>query len=309
MKILLFTIMFLFSCGNEVVECAFKGCPSKRNPVPEVGITAEQIVQLKDLEAAITWAPKCAAGIACEEDSDGDAMLWAGLLCSVGYSEQCTAVKLSQRSDGRLCRSPARCNQETNAFSRDMLLGKLASLTVTKDTESAKSLVSYLKNNGYKLCPLATDNRCDLEPVKSSAIWGTMKRVWQYLGLQPTSEMEFGDISDNKIINLESQFAISNGYQLHLVAIELYTRQQMGVFTQDLQQAADNILARQPNNPFYEYVARGKTNRAAQLVLDKCPKERPERAVQWSWQRDEKEQAWKQSMGWECLFMIKVLTK
>jgi hypothetical protein len=191
-----------------------------------------------------------------------------------------------------------------------MLLGFLNYLVGSQDTDGATRMYNYLKNHNYQLCPTASDNRCDVSPIPYIAGWGTMGQLFKHLGLPETSEMTNAQIFgvDQASINLESDFA-AEGFPLHLVAVELRLRQLTNNFTSALQQAANNVLQRQPNNPFYEYVAHGKTTRAAQLALDKCPHNKPAHADQWAWQRDETEQAWLESCGWDCIFVMNLLTE
>lgn len=323
MKLLaLFSVIFMTACGaaeNKEAQCIFKGCPSTSS-APADQITSDQVAQLQNLGLQIrSWAPTCGGGIACEDGNDGDSLLWAGLLCSVGEQAQCNAVRSSQSSDGRAWRSPSRVNNasktaydadgDSNSFSRDMLLGFLHYLAATKDVAAGTNLVNYIISHDDKLCTDANDNRCDLTFPQYSEAWGTMKYVWLHMDATPTKEMEQGDIGDEAILKTESVFAINNGYTLHLVAVELYLRQRIGNFDSTLQNAAGVVLSRQPNNPFYEYVANGKTSRAADLVLQYCPTKKPSQANQWSWQRDTAEAAWNNSMGWDCIFAIDLLTQ
>ena len=147
MKFFLLAITLLLSSCGDKMECLFNGCP-KENPTPVEKVTQAQIEKLLTLDKLITaWAPTCEGGIACENDSDGDSMLWAGLLCSVGINSQCIAVKNSQSSDGQLWRAPSRVNvDKENSFSRDMLLGFLYYLVATKDINAANKFFIYVKN-------------------------------------------------------------------------------------------------------------------------------------------------------------------
>ena len=320
MKLLLL-LFVLMGCGSPQIkteaQCIFKGCP-QRPLIPSDQITADQVDQLESLSIKIhSWAPTCQEGIACEDGNDGDSLLWAGLLCSVGEQVQCDAIKASQSEDGRLWRAPSRVNNanipvnttSSNSFSRDMLLGFFQYLVSSKDIEAGNALVSYLDSHNSQLCPDATDNRCNLTLPQYEEIWGTMKYIWQYMGATPTTKMQRSTLGNDAILKTESVFAVNNGYTLHLVAVGLYLRQRLGIFNSTLQNAANIVLARQPDNPFYEYVANGKTSRAAELVLQYCPTSKPSHAHQWSWQRDTAEAAWNSSMGWDCIFLIRLLTK
>lgn len=315
MKKLIFGIsLFLLSCGKDQVNCTFEGknCHTGK-PIPEEMVTDEQKDALRQMKTnTYSWVIRCEGGIACGEDDDkkpdsGDSMLWAGLLCSSGESDQCTAAKASQGPQGQLFRNPGG-SRGKNDSSRDMLLGFLTYLGKTKDQPAAVNLLKYLQANDYKLCENATDNRCLVSPTLHSAVWGTMKRVWIHMGLTPSKEMNQGDLTDDSLINLESRFA-AEGYELHLVAVELLLRQNTNNYSETLQASADNILERQPYNPFFEYVAKGATAKAAQLALDKCPTEKAALRKQWAWQRAEVEQAWLLSKGWDCIYIANLLLK
>lgn len=318
MKFLPFFLLFLLSCGQDEIDCALKGENCKRdNPEAPPGemVTDIQKQQLRAMKNAIRpWALTCEKGIACGEQDDksldsGDSMLWGGLLCSSGGEvAQCTATVLSQTSNGQLFRNPG-LSRGKNDSSRDMLLGFLCYLTASRNHTAAKRLIKYLRDNDYKLCDNATDNRCNVGRIQHTAIWGTMKRVWSHIGLAPTWEMEQGDLQgDESIIKLQSKFS-AEGFPLHLVGVELMLRQATNSYSNKLAEAADALRSRQPDNPFFEYIAKGKTRRAAQLVLDKCPTTLNHIRKQWAWQRAESEKAWLQSKGWDCIYMANLLLK
>lgn len=309
-KLLILTILSLFGCGRET-QCIFEGCPKDDKPEANT-VTQEQAGKLKALANIDTkWAPLCSNGsrlYACEEGSDGDSLLWMGLMCLSGDSGECMGVSASQTSDGRFWRSPGRVNKDTsNSFSRDMTLGVIAYLVATKDQVAAQKFYEYVKSHNYQVCDDATDNRCDLGYVQHRSIWGTLKRVWQYIGLNPTTEMIQGDFGDDTIINLESEFS-PGGFMLHLVAVEIMIRERMNAASPTVMGAAATIAQRQDQNPFFEYIANGKTERSAALTLQYCPTEKPSPADQWSWQRDQRESAWLNSMGHDCIFMVNLLT-
>ena len=310
----LLLLVLLAGCGIDRVDCALKGekCRAKR-PATSSSVTEEQKEQLKTMRvAALSWALKCEGGIACGETDErvpdaGDSMLWGGLLCASGEKDQCDAVKASQAQDGRLFRNPGG-SRGKNDSSRDMLLGYLHYLATTKDTGGADRLLNYITSNDYKLCSNATDNRCNVGPVINAAIWGSMRRVWQFIGLDPSSDMKDSALTDESIVAFQSQFS-SEGYELHLVAVELLLRQKTNSYSDKLARAAQNLAERQPNNPYFEYVANGQTEKAARIALEKCPLELKHIRKQWAWQRAESEQAWLLSKGWDCVYIANLLLK
>lgn len=298
-SIVFLALMVLTSCGREDEEDALD-LPS---------VTVEQLAALENMSSSIRqWAPRCGAfKIACEEDSDGDSMLWAGMLCASGEGSQCVAAMASIGSDGLVGRSPERLHSSTeNSSSRDMLLGALLAILTTKNQGKAEAIVSYIENHGHRICEDATDNRCNVYPAQHLAVWGIMGKIWESIELTPTNHMKTADMGDDLAIQLQSVFS-PPGYGLHLIAVELWLRRLTNTWNGKMQNAANQLVSKQPTNPFFEFVARGKTERAAELTLKYCPKARPESANQWSWQRDESEQAWFRSMGHECIFMSNVL--
>lgn len=309
--------LLLLGCHQEQIDCTLKGHHCHRiNPTPPedqeiTDLQKEQLLKLK--ENIKEWVLYCESGIACGENDDhqpesGDSMLWGGLLCLSGDNDQCDATKASQDPQtGALYRNPTG-SRGINDSSRDMLLGFLAYLAATKDQEAANLLLAYIESNSYKLCTNASDNRCSVPPTISSPLWGTMKGVWLYIGLNPTSAMNKGDVGSSSIVNLESQFS-TEGYPLHLIGVEILVKQFTDRYSYGLSLASSNLLKREPNNPFFEYLAKGKTSRAAQLVLEKCPTTGDHLKKQWAWQRTESEQAWLQSKGWDCIFLIDLLLK
>jgi hypothetical protein len=127
------------------------------------------------------------------------------------------------------------------------------------------------------------------------------------MGLETTFDMEQADWGDDTIIQASSYGP--KGFGLHLVASELMLRRELNTWTSKNASAASTLASRQPENPFFEYVSNGATKRAAALTLKYCPASKQYDSHQWSWQREDAEQAWKSSMGWECIFMANLLTK
>jgi len=293
-------VILLTSCGSKSDDDEDSGPPK---------VTTEQLAALESMSASIRqWAPTCGSQhIACEDGEDGDSMLWAGLLCFSGEGQQCVAAMASIGSDGMVGRSPERVVARTeNSSSRDMLLGGLVAVTTTENQGKANSILSYIEDHGNDLCEDATDNRCNVNPTQYAAVWGTMRKVWDHIGLDTTQDMRNGDLGDDTIIKLESVFSAA-GYAQHLVGVHLLLRRAVDTWNSKTQSAADSLRKSQPNNPFFEFLSQGKTERAAALTLKYCPKSRPASPTQWSWQRDEAEQAWLSSMGWECIFMGNIL--
>ena len=304
-------VLTIFLCFGLV------GCGSlmKDKPKPKSSnqITEEQKQQLREMRSDVyQWARECSEGIACGTKSngvaeDGDSMLWAGILCLSGEQSQCTAAKASVGSDGSLHRNPDQDRTE-NSFSRDMFLGFLAYLAKTGDNVTGDLAYDYIIDNGNKLCTDADNNRCNVFHDQYNAAWNLWYEIRAFHNQPQQNSTERGkNYGGELLVSLQSIFA-TEGYPRHLVAVELYVHQEVNDWSILFQNAANQLVNFQPNNPFFEYVANGPTRRAAQLALDKCPREQPQPSSNdWAWQRDESEQAWLKAKGWDCIFMANVL--
>jgi hypothetical protein len=196
-----------------------------------------------------------------------------------------------------------------------MLLGYLAYIVATKDTALATELVNYIHANGNKLCTDASDNRCDVSMPVYSEIWGTMDKIWKYIGLTPDSTMIEGTFGESEILASETVFSgdgVALGaqaeYTVHLTVVEMWIRQHINGWDSNLASAAANVAAGQNLNPFYEYVAHGATQQAAALTITECGGAEPTKFSYWTWQEAQTEQAWLQRGGYDCISMIDILT-
>jgi len=282
----------------------------KNNPTPSDTPTADQVSQLQAIASSTRpWAETCANGETCLNGGNGDSAIFAGIACLAGETTQCSAVRMSQGADGKLWRAPDRVNVDTsNSSSRDMLLGGLAYIVATKDTAFATKLVNYIHANGNKLCTDADDNRCDVTMPVYSEIWGTMSKVWSYIGLTPDSTMQEGTFGESEILAGESEFSPA-GYTQHLPMVEMWIRQHIGGWDGALAGAAGDVAAAQNQNPFFEYVAHGATQQAAALTITECGGAEPSSKDYWTWQEDDTLQRWTSRNGWDCITMVDLLTR
>lgn len=308
MKFILPMVLALFavSCGND----------KKKRDVPST-ITADSVVSLQFLKQDILdWAPTCVSeGLtyACEGTNDDHVALFSGLLCLSGEEHECDAVAASLDESGRLWRNPldasrGHSDEYKNSSSRDMAVGFLAYLTATKDGDRAQMFVSYLQNNDYKLCDDDTDGRCYMGPITHYPLWSTLRSVYEYIGLEPTSEMRYVEIGDETLIKWQAEFS-PRGFGLHLIASQLLTQQYTDSWTNTLQSAANILYRRAPDNPYFEYLSQGKTESAAQKVFTYCPSESPEDPSRWLWEKDDIAGEAEFTMGHDCVFMINLLTR
>jgi hypothetical protein len=262
-----------------------------------------------------SWAPLCEGHPSKGHCDDGDATLFSGLLCLSGEEAGCVAVQAAQDSAGKFWRSPRRVGAEAaNSFSRDMALGVLAWLVATRDTTAAQSWLQWIDQNSvcqiqvggtcqlrtWRYCRDDSDGRCLITP----GMWTMMRRVWEYLGLPLHKEMK--TLGEATLVVEAAQAPL--GYALHLKAVMFFLYQAIGrnfPFESDLIQT---IIARQPDNLFFQYLQEGSSERLQDALVKLCPNAEPEEKKQWTWERDTAENAQLDSMGWDCIFLGRLLT-
>ena len=112
------------------------------------------------------------------------------------------------------------------------------------------------------------------------------------------------------------------GYPQHLAAVNVLILSSIGFPLREdaarggqltpLGQAAENLTQKnfggQPLNPFFSWLAQHSIQEVASLATKECPKTQAEVPpegdhFQWSWQREDTEQAWKKTMLWDCRFI------
>ena len=153
-----------------------------------------------------------------------------------------------------------------------------------------------IKETG-RLCNDATDSRCELTPV----IHAMMSHVHHFLGHTRDATMIFNELMYPKLL-LSQSVTVPTGYQLNLVVNAAWIAYKTGNETRSTYLAAKNAYLRQPLNPWFCIVVKGPDEECAQLALMHWPSE-PEIKSQWSIERDTLGEAWRESMGWEYLFL------
>jgi hypothetical protein len=270
---------------------------------------------IKKINNIKNWGPKCdfnglkvpAEGKIGNQAgcTDGDFMaLHGGHLCLAGMKEACEGVKKSVSSTGQLFRSPLRVNKEEHdASSRDQFIGFLMYLIATKDQDLAKLSFNYLSSNG-KLCPKAGDTKCNLNP----SVLSLYQHAWEYIGLgqNPWIAKTGGMAKDTYYSYLLTAASSSPlGYQLDLVVRQGYLLKKMGVKSKIIDNALSTAFNRDPENVWFNYNANGLTNQVIKQLNEQVPEKKPTSTFQWSIQRKGPEKAWKDSSGWEFLFLGK----
>jgi len=267
-------------------------------------------------------APLCAGYPAKADCVDGDMTLFAGLLCVAGEERGCAMVRDSQGADGRWWRSPRRNPGnlgETHSFSRDMALGVLLYLVSSRDTGAAERWLAWIKGNRscmvdkpgggclvrgpYRFCRDDSDLSCTLTPGN----WALLGRVWAALGLELSAEMRWASGLDSDALWLQAKVN-PLGFELHLQAVEVLLKQRLTVDQTSTVKAASILVERQPQNPFFSYLQGGGSAALQQQLLALCPDPAQgyARRNQWAWERATDGQAWRDSMGWDCLFLSKL---
>ena len=260
---------------------------------------------------------------------DGDATLFAGLLCASGETIGCDAVKRSQDPTGRWFRSPRRSQSdnlgEPNSFSPDMALGVQLYVGARSDKDNFGKWLNWLdahrtcwigggdncvRSVMLRFCTDDTQNGCTLRPGDGAMLDATTQKLDVY---PPSQDVRYllhqMGINRFDILFADSQFN-KPGFSQHLVAVEIYLLRLLGYSDPRLIGAAFALAQKQPNNPFFLYLSEGRTAKVLDLTLNLCPSPTtglPAKMAQWAWEREDGDQAWKESMLWDCIFMARLL--
>lgn len=244
---------------------------------------------------------------------DGDGLLWSGILCSVDterFASSCGYVRAAVGQDGRVWRAPSRPSadvQWTNSFSRDMAVGLLLYVQRTRDVTSLHKWASFVREHEGRMCgvgdhPLdfATDTRCDSGPT----IRGLARLV--------DPDLDWGHLPylNAKTILLQlvaSARTAPAGYPLHLIAQQLILLARAGESGSALwKDTAASLHNREQGNPLFALLA-GDENKAVELALAQLPSIRPANPSQWSFERATSQEAWKESMLWEFVWLADLM--
>jgi hypothetical protein len=208
-------------------------------------------------------------------DSDGDSMLWLGLLNSVLFpADNKWALKSileCQDIDGQFFRSPRKRHAHDYGFSRDMSLGLMLGIIDSEfPQELAQKWIDFidrsracvvkkpkwagggcaLRSPVYKFCP-SDDDRANITPTT----WAIMNRVFSFRGLKRNDQMKLFDKADGDISLIEAEEA-PLGYQLHLKAVQSYIKYLIGQSREYSIKVGEICHKRQPENLFYEFLAK-----------------------------------------------------
>lgn len=256
-------------------------------------------------------------GLPCKgHKEDGDSLLWGGLMYASGENVV-RGILRSQSSSGQFYRSPLRrisADQSTpqiNSFSRDMATGLCLAAAKAKYENNEDMLRAYQKwidftlKNKCKACLDDTDGRCIMTP---GVYWFAADA-----GVKVPMIFKLTKFLNSAYLYLAAK-TNDTGYVLHLVGVSLmfYVALRGGRNKLSfLQRKACEVLAkRQPLNPFFCWLA-GQNDKAAALTMtykSHVLTKGQGRMHQWAWERDDKEEAWKDSCGHDIVFMENLLS-
>lgn len=257
---------------------------------------------------------------------DGDMTLFNGLLCASGEERGCEAVARAQGPDGRWWRSPRRIGWEAPqhdvSFSPDQSMGALLYILQRRDADRFSAWLAWIESNraclfeigGHcvqrswpRFCRDDDDKRCTLRPADCLRLELVGRIVGRDGQVCRRVMAEFG-LPDTLIMPLDKWIlgsAIVNepGYPMHLAAVNILLARKAGLNTPKISLAAETLALRAPDNPFFAFLASGKSDPVVSAVRASCPA--PDRAsthrFQWTWERVAKPDAWLESMYWECI--------
>ena len=246
-----------------------------------------------------------------------DETFWNGILCSNPHIDAnilklaCqSALPRAQSHDGMLWRSPweAAAGNSSNPdfFSRDQGLATLASLTRTKNASLYEPWLKYISSHNGYMCPKYWD--CTLV----APFWCTFDNVAKYANLtRPDPHLMVPRLGAGVCNNDHTFVYIScsvndQGSALHLASLDVYIRRQIGAWDAVLQAAANKLHSREPQNVWFEWLSRGASDSLAERLISQVPvyNASTSKRLQWSFVRQDSEKAYKESMGWEFIFLI-----
>jgi len=301
-------LMTLTACGPQTPSFV-QTLPSRS----ELAIAAERVEHLAitcdDLVTAnrphgLTQRPEC---------DTGDSMLFSALsLFGKDNQERVFAMKSSFGEDGRPFRSPEdlRAGGGDKSFSRDMTMGVLVYLALSRDVDLARRFWAYIFTHSYNVCPMKNGS-CLLTP----AMLAVFRDVWRHIGLEPPKETAFVRWVDEETL-FQTVASVDPGYQLHLVSVNVFIRLLTGNLTQRYRTVMDRIVAKQPENPWYRYLQwklqQRPTHELAPLAdLTRIQLSMWPRGIQtdWSFEKGDLDEGFRDSMGHEWILLANLLIK
>lgn len=241
-----------------------------------------QLITLRD--SIRSWSPRCADGsLTLNACPFRDSLEYMGALCLSGEAADCEQIRRAQAPDGRFFRSPGFIGSAPgtigDGFSNDMARGVFAYLIATRDLVAAERWMAYIEGNDHKLCPQGPKGWGGC--VTSATFWTFARQVYDHLGLPLRPRMKAFKFALERVYSpLEARFQ-SDGYPLLLTAEGVLMMREMerqGLRLRNramYERIAGIVYGRDPENPFYHYVARGADDALATKLLKYCPAKPP----------------------------------
>lgn len=284
-------ISLLLTLAVVFVSTLASGC-GRKDAGSSVESSDPRLVELRSRAAAIrSWSPVCKGEASKRVCDQGDNTLWNGLLCASGEAWACDAVRKMQEPAGWVRRSASRLGNdaEQNPTSRDMHLGFALYAQERGDRAAVERVLAHWNATG-KLGPRC-DDRCIATPLILNAL-----RLAGGTGQ---------DVADHFFV-LQNAKGAPAGYPRHLAAVQVWIRKRAGWRGPFLDEAARVLVAREPENAFFRYVA-GQRDEALERWLRYAPVTKPADLNQWSFERTDSGEAWRKSMGWEFIALANLL--
>lgn len=116
-----------------------------------------------------------------------------------------------------------------------------------------------------------------------------------------------------EVLAVANSYANNAGYPIHLAGVQVFLLKRM--HTDPLKDiiheaAAKRVQEREKRNPFFLFLSAGPTDGVREMVRKHCPNSDRlplKEPYQWAWERTDSEEAWRDSMYWDCIFMAKLL--
>lgn len=234
------------------------------------------------------------------QSTQGDCVLFNALLTFAGVEEARNYVPACIAEDGRPVRSPDLVDlpSETDGFSKDMLLGVLLWTLVTRDPAPLDRLIGYINRTGC-LCEKASDRRCTMTPQMTYLT----NQVAHAVGLKARLKGDWLPGWLFSALEVASALVTPLGYQCHLISVKSLIVRLLG---KESQIVPATLARRDPANPWFLWLA-DRHDQAAQTLLSHDIQSG--RGHQWAWERNSAEKAWLDSMGWDVVFLCKLLSR